>query len=162
MSKWTIARVKDALSQKVRIYHEAYFPEERRSVFYRRVAEMQTLIQAEGWRLEPPKLNRTLCSFYLMDRVTRVKRPFGITLQPYLPYAEPIDRNGEKIRDHALQSNPPRIFARITEEEARHLERQHGCQFWCIDQDLTYYDIPDKVSELLPMLEYTYKKLSGN
>ena len=125
-NKWTVTRVRDLLSEEVRAYHEKHFPEDRRNLFYRRVAEIQNLVEAEGWRLNPPKLNKGSCSFFLTDKgATRVRRTFGICLQPFLPHARPVGRNGEKIPTHSLTSNPPRVFAKITEEEARHLERQY-------------------------------------
>ena len=130
-NKWTVTRVRDLLSEEVRAYHEKHFPEDRRNLFYRRVAEIQNLVEAEGWRLNPPKLNKGSCSFFLTDKgATRVTRTFGICLQPFLPHARPVGRNGEKIPTHSLTSNPPRVFAKITEEEARHLERQYRCEFF--------------------------------
>ena len=51
--EWTITQFKDSLSEEIRDYHEANFPEERCKVFYRTVAETQNLIEAEGWQLEP-------------------------------------------------------------------------------------------------------------
>ena len=162
---WTAARVRHSLSEEVRTYHEAHFSEERRNIFYERVAETQNLIEAEGWRLKPPELRKVLCPFFLSDKgVTRVRRIFGIVLHHFLPYAEPIDRNGEKLQMHSLTSNPPRLFARITEAEARQLERQDGCKFLCMDSDRSYvyYDIPDDVRDLLPVLKFAYHKHRGS
>ena len=148
-NKWTVTRVRDLLSEEVHAYHEKHFPEDRRNLFYKRIAEIQNLIEAEDWRLNhPPELRKTLCPFFLRDKgVTRFRRTFGIVLQPFLPHARPVGRNGEKISTHSLTSNPPRVFATITEEEARHLERQYGCQFSCVDRHQVYYDIPDDVRE---------------
>ena len=162
-NKWTGTRVRDLLSEEVRAYHETHFPEDRRNLFYRRVAEIQNLIEAEEWRLNPPKVNKGICSFFLTDKgITRVKRTFGICLQPFLPHASPVGRNGEKIPTHSLTSNPPRVFAKITEEEARDLEHQYGCKFSCASQNQIYYDIPDDVRELLPVFEFAYHKHRGN
>ncbi len=162
-NKWTIARVKNSLPQESREYHEAYFPEDRRNIFYTRIAEIQNLIRAEDWRLNLPKLNRVICSFFLLDKsATKVRRPFGLLLQPFLPHARLIGRNGEKIQDRSIKSNPPRIFVAITEKEARQLERQYRCKFWCIDRDWIYYNIPENLSELLPVLEFAYNKHRGN
>lgn len=162
--EWTIARVKNSLSPESREYHKAYFPENRRNLFYRRVAETQNLIEAEGWRLKPPKLNKTVCSFFLIDRsVTGVRSVFGILLSPLLPYARPIGRNGENIRV-SIKSNRLRIFASIKREEARQLERQYGCKFLCMDSDRNYiyYDMPNDVRDLLPVLEFAYNKHRGS
>ena len=161
-NKWTVTRVRDLLSEEVRAYHEKHFPEDRRNLFYRRVAEIQNLVEAEGWRLNPPKFNKGSCSFFLTDKgATRVRRTFGICLQPFLPHARPVGRNGEKIPTHSLTSNPPRVFAKITEEEARHLERQYRCEFSCVTRNQVYYNIPDDVKELLPVLEFAYNKHRG-
>ena len=161
---WTATRVKNSLSEEVRDYHAAYFSEERRTLFYERVAETQNLIEAEGWRLKPPELRKVLCPFFLGDKgVTRVSRIFGIVLQHFLPYAKPIGRNGENIQTRSLTSNPPRFFVRITEAEARQLEHQYGCKFLCMGSDRTYiyYDMPDDVRDLLPVLEFAYNKHRG-
>ena len=163
VDKWTLTRVRDLLSEEVRAYHEQHFPEERRNLFYRKVAEIQNLIEAEGWQLNPPKLNKSICSFFLTEKgVTRISRTFGICLSPFRPHARPVDRNGEKIRTRSLTSNPPRVFVAITEEEAGHLERQYGCKFSCIDRDNPHYDIPNDVRELLPVLEFAHNKHRGN
>lgn len=160
--EWTIERVKKSLPQESRQYQEAHFSEDRRNLFYRRVAEIQNLIEAEDWRLKPPKLNKGSCSFFLTDKgATQVRRPFGIVIQPFLPYARPIGRNGENIQTHSLTSNPPRFFASITEAEASRLERQYGCEFSCITGRHIYYDISDDVRDLLPVLELAYNKHRG-
>ena len=161
---WTATRVRKSLSEEVRDYHEAHFSEERRRIFYEKVAETQNLIEAEGWRLKnPPELRKVLCPFFLSDRgVTRISRIFGIVLQHFLPHAKPIGRNGENIQTHSLTSNPPKFFATIAEAEARQLERQYGCKFSCIDRRQIYYDMPDDVRDLLPVLEFAYKKHRGS
>ena len=38
---WTATRVRHLLSEEVRTYHEAHFSEERRNIFYERVAETE-------------------------------------------------------------------------------------------------------------------------
>ena len=160
---WTATQVRHSLSEEVKDYHAAYFSEERRNIFYERVAETQNLIEAEGWRLKPPELRKVLCPFFLKDKgVTRFSRIFGIVLQHFLPHAKPIGRNGEKIQTHALTSNPPRFFATIVEAEARQLERQYGCKFSYIERHQIYYDMPDDVRDLLPVLEFAYHKHRGS
>lgn len=160
--KWTMERVRNSLSEAVRDYHQKNYPEERCNIFYRRVVEMQNLIEAEGWRLKPPKFNKGSCSFQLMDKgITRVRIVFGILLDTFLPHANLVDRNGEKIPDLSIKSNPPRIFAPITEEEAKQLERQHGCEFWGITERKIYYNIPDDITALRPVLEFAYNKHRG-
>ena len=160
---WTATRIRDSLSEEVRDYHAAYFSEERRNIFYERVAETQNLIEAEGWRLKPLELRKVLCPFFLSHKgTTRFRRIFGIVLQHFLPHARPIGRNGEKIQTHSLTSNPPRFFVTIVEAEARQLEHQYGCKFLCIDRHQIYYDMPDDVRDLLPVLEFAYNKHRGN
>ncbi len=159
--EWTAERIRNLVSEEIRDYHEANFPEERCNVFYGRVAEIQNLIEAEGWRLKPPKFNKQSCSFQLMDRgITRIRRVFALLLHAHLPHGRPVDRNGEKI-NLSIKSNPPRILAPITVEEAMQLERQYRCEFWCIDRGLIYYNIPDDITELRPVLEFAYNKHQG-
>ena len=160
---WTIVRVKDSLSDEVRKSHEAKFSEDRRDIFYRRVAETQNIIETEGWRLKPPKLNKENCAFFLLDKsVTKIRRAFGILLHTHFPMGRPVDRNGRRISDLSISSNPPRIFVAITKEEAEQLECEHGYNFFAIDRYLIYYNIPENVSELLPVLEFAYNKHRGN
>ncbi len=162
VSNWTATRVRNSLLEEVRAYHEAHFSEEIRNIFYERVAETQNLIEAEGWRLKPPELRRVLCPFFLSDKgVTRFRRIFGIVLQHFLPHARPIGRNGEKIQTHSLTSKPPRFFATIVEAEARQLEHQYGCKFSYIEQHQIYYDMPNDMRNLLPVLEFAYNKHRG-
>lgn len=159
---WTATRVRNSLLEEVRAYHEAHFSEEIRNVFYERVAETQNLIEAEEWRLKPPELRKVLCPFFLRDKgATRFRRIFGIVLQHFLPHARPIGRNGEKIQTHSLTSKPPRFFATIAEAEARQLERQYGCKFSYIEQHQIYYDMPNDMRDLLPVLEFAYNKHRG-
>ena len=65
---------------------------------------------------------------------------------------------------------PPRIFVRITKEEAEQLERQNvdldGCKFCGVGKDKTidfvYYDIPENMLDLLPVFEFAYNKHRKN
>lgn len=160
---WTATRIRNSLSEEVRNYHATHFSEERRALFYERVAETQNLVEAEGWRLKPPELRKVLCPFFLSDKgVTRVSRIFGIVLQHLLPHAKPISRNGEKLQTHSLTSKPPKFFATIAEAEARQLEHQYGCKFSYIDRNWIYYDMPHDVRDLLPVLEFAYNKHRGS
>ena len=79
-----------------------------------------------------------------------------------LPHADLVDRNDKKVTDLSRDSNPPRVFVSITKEDAEQLEFQYGCQFFCVDRNWIYYDIPEDMSELLPVLEFAYRKHSGN
>ena len=131
--EWTIDRIKNSLSEEIKRHHEAHFSEDRRNIFYRRVAETQNLIQAKGWILDV-KFTKRYCGFKNKKRLV-----FGV-------------RN---------TFSPPRFFAKITEEEAGSLSNQYECRY---DSGLqsAFYTIPENVSELLPVLEFAYKKHSGN
>ncbi len=59
-----IDRVRNSLPGEIREYHEARFSEDRLNIFYRTVAETQNLIEAQGWRLEPPEFNKQNCAFF--------------------------------------------------------------------------------------------------
>ena len=137
--EWTIARVKDSVPQKYRELYESRYPEERCSAFYSRVAEILNLIEEEGWELDRRFL-KEICSFWLKGHGKR--RVFGLK----------------------ITYSPPRFFANITEEEAEKLGMQHGCQIASYDRDwgLAFYSIPENLRELLPVLEFAYKKYGGN
>jgi hypothetical protein len=48
---------------------------------------------------------------------------------------------------------------------AKQLEHKYGCKFCAISRDKTdfvYYHIPENMSKLLPVLEFAYKKHTGN
>ena len=163
--QWTMWRVKDSLPQELIIYYEKTYPEERRKLFYNGVAGVLNLIQKEGWRLNPPKFSKMLCGFWLTDNgvIGRIERIFGVL--PSGKFPDPIvGRDGELIKK--VQTRP-RIFVRITKEEAKQLEREHnGCEYYGVSEaqsaDYVYYNIPENTSELFPVLEFAYKKHTGN
>ena len=161
-NEWTIGRIRNSLSREVTDYHKEY-PEERCNLFYRGAAEVQNLIEEEGWRLDI-KISKVPCSFFLKDKgITRIKRIFGLILSPHLPHGRSVDRTGKKVSSSAA-STPPRLFVRIMEDEAEKLERQYGCEFCAISKgsvDFIYYNIPENMSELLPVLEFAYNKHRG-
>ncbi|RKU23797.1 hypothetical protein C6499_17870 [Candidatus Poribacteria bacterium] len=143
-SEWTVERIRNLVSEEIRDYHEASFSEERCNVFYRTVAETQNLIKTKDWRLEP-KFHKKSCRFWLTDKgVTQVKSVFGIH----------------------LQYNPFTLHVRIMKKDAEELKRQCRCEFYFVTKnafaDYIYYQIPDDITELLPVLEFTYKKHTGN
>ncbi len=162
----TIVRVKDSLSQELRSNYEKIYPEERLKLFYRGVEGVQNLIEEKGWRLNPPKISNMLCGFWLTDKgiIGNIRRVFGLLPDVGFP-TEIVDRDGDLIKK-TRASIPPRLFVRITEEEAEALEREHdGCEFCGISKDKSadyvYYDIPENISELLPVLEFAYNKHRG-
>lgn len=143
-SPWTVARVRDSIPQEMRNEHETRYPQERRDAFYSAAADVQNLIETKGWRLNPPEFRQTLCGFWLKDKgITRVKRVFGFTLK-------------------CPAAHSPQVFVAITEEEARRLERQHGCEYVISGDRWCYYNPPDDASELLPVFEFAYRKHSGD
>lgn len=157
---WTVERVIDSLSKEVKDDHEKY-DEERRKLFYRGAAGVQNLVEKERWRLDL-KLRKVLCGFFLKDRgVTGIRRIFGIILPVHLPHGSSVDRNG-KVIGGSLKSTPPRLLVKIMKEEAEQLEHQYGCEFCAVSTDAVYYYIPDDITELRPVLEFAYKKHSGN
>lgn len=162
--EWTVERVIDSLPKEVKDDHEKY-DEERRNLFYRGAAEVQNLIEKERWQLDM-KISKVPCSFFLKDKaITRIKRIFGIILPVHLPYGGSVDRNGRAIGS-SLKSTPPRLFVRITEEEAERLEREYdGCEFCAVSRDkvgFIYYNIPEDMSSLLPVLKCAYNKHRGS
>ncbi|MDE0017023.1 MAG: hypothetical protein OXU51_12595 [Candidatus Poribacteria bacterium] len=142
--EWTVERIRNLVSEEIRDYHEASFSEERCNVFYRTVAETQNLIKTEDWGLKP-KFRKKSCRFWLTDKgVTQVKSVFGIH----------------------LQYNPFTLHVRIMKKDAEELKRQCRCEFYSVSKnqfaDYIYYHIPDDITELLPVLEFAYKKHTGN
>lgn len=166
--EWTIDMVRNSLSQELRAYYEKTYPEEKLNLYYGGVAEVQNLIENEEWGLNPPKFSKMLCGFWLTGKgvIGRIRRIFGILPGGRFPVMEIVGRDGKLIK----ASIPPRIFVRITKEEAEQLERQNvdldGCKFCGVGKDKTvdyvYYDIPKNMLDLFPVLEFAYKKHSGS
>ena len=170
--EWTIERVKNSLSQKLRAFFEKAFSEERLELFYRGIAEVLNLIEKKKeWKqnLNPAKVSKMLCGFWLTNKGTigNIKRIFGILPQGRFPVEKIVGKDGELIEKvQAL----PRIFVRITKEEAEQLERQNvnldGCKFYGVQKDklvdYVYYDIPENMLDLLPVLECAYNKHRGS
>ncbi|MDE0685233.1 MAG: hypothetical protein OXI63_20085, partial [Candidatus Poribacteria bacterium] len=164
--EWTIERIRNSLPPEVTDYHRQS-SEERCNLFYRAAAEVRNLIQEKEWRLDV-NISKTRCSFSLQDRGIiniNTKRILGLTFTPKLGYRQSVDRNGEQVNS-SKASTPPRLFVRIMEEEAQQLEREYGCKFCATGKDKTmdfvYYHIPENMSELFPVLEFAYKKHTGN
>ena len=165
--EWTIDMVKNSLPQELREHYEKGYTQKNLKLFYRGVADVQNLINKEEWRLNPPKLSKMLCGFWLTDKgvIGNIKRIFGILPHVGFPLAEYIDRDGKPIKKTSA-TIPTRLFVRITEEEAKRLERKDdSCKFCYVQHgksvDFVYYDIPRNMSSLLPVLEFAYKKHTG-
>ena len=165
--EWTIERVKNSLSQGLRACYEKTHSEERLKSYYEVVAKVQNLVKKEKWKLKPTKLSQMLCGFRITDKgvIGRIgiERIFGIL--PSGRFPDPIVGRDDVL----IKKNPtlPRIFVRITKEEAKQLEREHNrCEYYGVMEgksvDYVYYDIPENMSTLLPILEFTYKKHTGN
>ena len=163
--EWTIDTVRKSLSQELRAYYEKTYSEERRELFYGGVAGIQNCVKEKGWKLNQAKFSKMLCGFRITDKgiIGTIERIFGILPQGRFPVSEIADRDGKLIPKSSI---PPRLFVRIAEEEAEQLELKHdGCKFCSVEKgksvDYVYYDIPEKMSELLPVLEFAYKKHTG-
>ena len=163
--EWTIKWVKNSLIQRLRAYYEKTYPEERLKVYYGGIAGVQNLIEEEEWRLNLPKASKMLCGFSLKDKgiIGRIERIFGILPSGRFPNSI-VGRDGELIKKVPTL---PRIFVRITKEEAKRLEcKDDACKFCYVQHDksadFVYYDIPQNMASLLPVLEFAYKKHTGN
>ena len=89
------------------------------------------------------KPSKIACNFWLEDKDRQKKqRIFGLR----------------------ITFNPPRLRVKITEEEAEKLKMQHGCKVAWYSKHVksAFYSIPEDMSELLPVLEFAYKKHTGN
>lgn len=127
------------------------------------------LINKEGWGLNSAKFSQMLCGFRLTDKgvIGNIKRVFGILPEGLFPVDRPVGKDGELIKRNPKASMLPRLFVLIDEAEAKQLEHEHdGCEFCAISEgqkvDYVYYDIPEDMSQLLPVLEFAYKKHTGN
>ena len=166
--EWTIERVRNSLSQELRAsYKKTCSSEEKCELFYGGVAGVQNLLKEKKWKLNQAKLSKMLCGFWLTDKgvIGNIKRIFGILPQGRFPIMEIVDRDG-KLIPNSWTPIPPRLFVRITEEDAEQLEhKHHGCKFCGVAKDKSvdyvYYDIPENMSILLPVLEFAYKKHTG-
>ena len=168
--EWTREMVKNSLSQELRDYYEKY-SEENFKLFYGGVAGIQNLIYKEGWGLNPPKFSQMLCGFWLTDKgvIGKIKRIFGILPEGLFPPVEEVvvGKDGELIKKKPKAFMLPRLFVRIDDAEAEQLELKHdGCKFCGVQKgklvDFIYYDIPEDISTLFPVLEFAYKKHTGN
>ncbi|RKU11816.1 hypothetical protein C6503_18360 [Candidatus Poribacteria bacterium] len=167
--EWTIDMVKKSLSEELRGFYEKRYTEENLKLFYGGVADVQNLMDKRAWRLNPPKFSQMLCGFWLTDNgvIGKIKRIFGILPEGLFPVDEPVDKGGELIKRKPKAFMLPRLFVRIDEAEAKQLEREHdGCEFYAVGEgqkvDFIYYDIPEDMSILFPVLEFAYKKHTGN
>ena len=134
--EWTIDIARNSLPSEFTVHYEKTYSEERCKLFYIRLAELLSLIKKEGWELQQ-KPSKIACNFWLED-----ERVFGLR----------------------INFNPPRLRVKITEEEAEKFSRQHGCQVASYNKSHknAYYSIPKDLGELFPVLEFAYKKHTGN
>lgn len=167
--EWTIDIVRKSLSEELRDFYEKRYTEENLKLFYGGVADIQNLIDKRAWRLNPPKFSKMLCGFWLTDNgvIGKIKRIFGILPEGRFPVDEPVGKDGKLIKRKPKASMLPRLFVLIDEAEAKQLEREHdGCEFYAVSEgqkvDYIYYDIPEDRSILFPILEFAYKKHTGN
>lgn len=163
--EWTTERVKNSLSQGLRARYEKAYSEERLKLYYEAVAQVQNLAKKEKWELKT-KLSQMLCGFWIIDKgvIGNIKRIFGILPQGSFPVDKIVDRDGKLVPRSPII---PRLFVLIDEAEAKQLEREHdGCEFYAVSEgqkvDYIYYDILEDMSILFPVLEFAYKKHTGN
>ncbi|MDE0013611.1 MAG: type I restriction enzyme HsdR N-terminal domain-containing protein [Candidatus Poribacteria bacterium] len=133
--EWTIDRVRNLVSQELKAHYESKY-KKRCDAFYKAIAETQNLIQAKGWILDV-EFRKIYCGFKNKKRLV-----FGVR----------------------ITFSPPRFFAKITEEEASSLSKQYECRTVSYNSKLqtAFYSIPEDLNELLPVLEFAYKKHSGS
>lgn len=167
--EWTREMVRNSLSEELRDYYEKRYSEENFKLFYGAVADVQNLINKEGWGLNSAKFSQMLCGFWLTDKgvIGKIKRVFGILPEGLFPVDKPVGKDGELIKRNPKASMLPRLFVLIDEAEAKQLEHEHdGCEFYAISEgqkvDYVYYDVPKDMSVLFPVLEFAYKKHTGN
>jgi len=167
--EWTREMVRNSLSEELRGFYERRYTEENLKLFYGAVADIQNLINKKGWGLNPPKFSQMLCGFWLTDKgvIGKIKRVFGILPEGLFPVDKPVGKDGELIKRNPKASMLPRLFVLIDEAEAKQLEHEHdGCEFCAISEgqkvDYVYYDVPEDMSILFPVLEFAYKKHTGN
>lgn len=147
---WSAVEVRDSVPERFKKRCGSRYSEEMYNAFHGRSAEIINLIIEKEWKLElrfRDVINSLFgCGFFLGYRgVLKIERPFGLTLSGKSPFT---------------------IFVRIMEEEAEQLKHQYGCEFCRISKyktvDFVYYDIPDNISDLLPVLEFAYNKHRRN
>lgn len=167
--EWTINMVRNSLSQELIDFFEKRYTEENLKLFYGGVAYLQNLRNKEGWGLNSAKFSQMLCGFWLTDKgvIGNIKRVFGILPEGLFPVDKPVGKDGESIKRNPKTSMLPRLFVLIDKAEAEQLEREHdGCEFYAVSEgkkvDYIYYDIPEDMSTLLPVLKFAYKKHTGN
>ena len=159
---WTVDTVRKSLSKELRGYYEKTYHEEKLKLFYGGVAGLQNLIQKTEWRLNPPKLSKMLCGFWLTDKgvMGRIQRIFGILPQGRFAVEDIVDKNGKLIPRSPII---PRLFVRINKKEAEQLALKYDrCKFCGVSKDKLvdwiYYDIPEDMSILLPVFGFAYNK----
>lgn len=139
--EWTIARVRDLVPQERMEHYESKY-EKRYRTFYKAIADVRNITEEKGWKLNV-KFTKELCGFWLKGEDGNKERQiFGIK----------------------ITFRSPRFFAKIEKREAVRLSDQHQCEVvWYSDRGkAAYYDIPEDLSELLPMLEFAYNKHRRN
>ena len=131
----TIDGVRNLVPQERKAHYESKY-KKRCDAFYKAIAETQNLIQAKGWILDV-EFTKIYCGFKNKKRLV-----FGVR----------------------ITFSPPRFFAKITEEEASSLSKQYECRTVSYNSELqtAFYTIPEDLNELLPVLEFAYKKHSGS
>ena len=135
-------KVVNSVPQNKRDYYRATYPLEKMREFYRCIALTQDLATKEGWNLEQ-RFTLRYCGFWLRSGV---------------------GHRGKLVCGIHLDYTPLRFFAKLTEEAAKKLRSQYGCEitYYHTHAGHAYYTIPADVKELFPVLEFVYNKYHEN
>ena len=100
--------------------------------------------------------------------VSELREEMQKSIEGYIEFCKEHGKMPEKpfTGEFTVQMSPE-MFVRITKEEANRLEHEHNrCKYYGVMEgksaDFIYYDVPEDMSSLLPVLEFAYKKHTGN
>ena len=130
-STWTAKQIRDLVPLECR---ERYETQHGKKVpeFYNLISELQNLVQGTEWaQMLVLEFHKFFCGFYIGNRPV-----FGVNLY-----------------------GTPRFYAKITEAEAKQLS--HHCQYEAYYLQQAIYPQHTTVEQLLPVLEFAYRKLRG-
>ncbi len=130
--EWTSERIRDLVPQERKEHYETAH-RSRVNDFYKRAAELQNFVDANGWQL-PLRFQKIYCSFYIGS-----KRVFGV----HIDYS------------------PPKIAVFLPEKEFESLSNYCEHEDYCASRRYAFYPVGTTIEQLRPILEYAYKKLRG-
>lgn len=135
-------KIVNSVPENKRDYYRETYSLEKMREFYGCIASTQDLVRKKDWELEQ-KFTQHYCGFWLRRRANRRKR---------LVYGVHLDYT------------PLRFFVKVTEEDAEKLRLRYGCEvvYYHTHAGQAHYTIREDVKQLLPVLEFAYKKYTGN